>query len=146
MLPIDPAELSALLDGELSQSRADEVRAALAADATLREAYERLVALDADCQAKAAAALFQPRVQFSPDAFPARYLVFAGVIGLLLLRLALKASPPLVAAGAAALLLAVLLGWGLQHIIRATDADWRRSALLGAAGWLLILRLACVLG
>jgi anti-sigma factor RsiW len=129
MHPIDPAELSAYLDGELPPGRAEEVRTALARDPVLRETYEQLVALDADCKAKAAAALFTPRVQLRPSAVAGRYAAVAGVFGLLLIRLALKASPPLVGAAVAAILLAVLLGWGLRRLIRATDADWRLSVL-----------------
>ena len=125
MVPIDPAELSAFLDGELPEGRADEVRAALARDPVLRDSYEQLVALDADCKAKAAAAMVPPRVQLRPSVFVGRYVAVASVIGLLLLRLALKASPPLVGAVVAAFLLAAFLGWGLRRIIRATDADCR---------------------
>jgi anti-sigma factor RsiW len=123
MLPIDPAELSAFLDGELPAGRADEVRAALARDAALRETFERLVALDADCTARAAAVMFRPRVELTPEPVPGRYWTVAVAIGLLLVRLALKAPPPPIGAGLGMLLLAFFLGWGLRRILRATDAD-----------------------
>jgi anti-sigma factor RsiW len=123
MPPIDPAELSAYLDGELPAGRADEVRAALARDAALRATFERLAALDADCTARAAAAMFRPRVQLTPSPAPGRYWMVAGAIGLLLVRLALKSPPPAIAAGLGALLLVLFLGWGPRRILRATDAD-----------------------
>ena len=63
MLPIDPTELSAFLDGELPARRAEEVRAALAQDPVLRQSYELLVERDGDWNAQAAAAMFRPRVR-----------------------------------------------------------------------------------
>lgn len=129
MLPIDPAELSALLDGELPAARAEEVRAALAQDPSLRQSYERLVVLDADWTARAAAALFRPRVRMAPNWVSGRFLTAAAVLGLLGLRLALKAQPPLVGAALEALLLALVVGWGLRRLLHATDADRTRPAL-----------------
>lgn len=128
MDPIDPAELSAYLDGELPAARAEEVRAALDRDPALRASYERLASLDADCKARASAAMFQPRVQLDAGWAPGRALTVAGVIGLLLIRLALKAAPPLLDAGVEAVLLALFIGWGLRLVVHATDADRERSA------------------
>lgn len=132
MPPIDPAELSAFLDGELPADRAEAVRAALAQDAALRASFERLVALDADCQARAAAVAFRPRVQLAPNFAPGRYATAAGAIGLLLVRIATKAPPQLVGVGLEVVLLALFLGWGLRRILRATDADLTRPALVVA--------------
>src|SRR5262249_2262464 len=126
MLPIDPAELSAFLDGELPAARADEVRAALAQDPVLRQSYEQLVALDADWKARAWTARFRPRVRIAANWVPGRFLTAAAVLGLLALRLALKAQPPLVGVALEALLLALVVGWGLRRIIHATDADRNR--------------------
>jgi anti-sigma factor RsiW len=123
MLPIDPAELSAFLDGELSAARADEVRAALAQDPLLRRSYEQLVALDADWKAQASAAMFRPRVRIAANRVPGRLLTAAAVLGLLGLRIALKAQPPLVGIALETLLLALVVGWGLRRLIHATDAD-----------------------
>jgi len=129
MRPIDPVELSAFLDGELPAARADEVRAALAQDPLLRQSYEQLVALDADWKARASAAMFRPRVRMAVNWVPGRFLTAAAVIGLLGFRIALKAQPPLVEAALEALLLALVIGWGLRRIIRATDADRNRLTL-----------------
>ena len=65
MAQIDPAELSAYLDGELPAERAEEVRAALARDPELRRSYEMLVVHDADWRARAETAMFQPHVRFA---------------------------------------------------------------------------------
>ena len=83
MSPIDPAELSALLDGELSPTRADEVRAALERDPALKAEFERLRQFDDACQQAATAAAFEPRVTLGaqPDAWSwAAPAMFAGVL------------------------------------------------------------------
>jgi anti-sigma factor RsiW len=130
MLPIDPAELSAFLDGELSASRAEEVRAALVRDPVLRRSYELLVARDADWSARASAAMFRPRVRLDHAPVATRVLAATAVVlGLLPLRLALKALPPLYGAGLEVLLLALVVGWGLRRMMHAADADRRRYVL-----------------
>jgi anti-sigma factor RsiW len=129
MHPIDPAELSAFLDGELPAERAKEVRAALALDPALHQTYEQLVALDADWKERAATAMFRPRVQLNAAPSAGRFRIVASMLGLLLLRIAVKALPSLYGAGLDALLLALVVGWGLVRILHATDADRRRSAV-----------------
>jgi anti-sigma factor RsiW len=129
MQSIDPAELSAFLDGELPAERAAEVRAALAHDVTLRQSYEQLLALDADCKTQAAAAMFRPRVSFEAGLAFSRYGIIAGVLGLLLIRVVLKAAPPLVGTGLVVLLLVLFCVWGLRRILHATDADGEPSVL-----------------
>ena len=71
MSPIDPAELSALLDGELTPSRADEVRAALEHDPALKAEFEQLRQFDDTCRQAASTASFQPLVTIGvqPDAW-----------------------------------------------------------------------------
>ena len=133
MLPVDPAELSAFLDGELPPGRAEAVRAALAGDPALRTTFERLAALDADWKSRAAAVMFRPRVQFPSSFAPGRFLTAAGVIGLVMVRLALKTPPQLFGAGLEVVLLALFLGWGLRRILRATDADFIRAGPVTAS-------------
>jgi anti-sigma factor RsiW len=124
MLPIDPAELSAFLDGELTPRRADEVQAALARDPVLRQTYERLAKFDVDWKARAATTMFQPRARFKSATIGGSYLAMAlAIIGLLLLRMTLKALPPSYATALASILLALVVGWGLRLIMRATDSD-----------------------
>ncbi len=62
MNPLDPAELSALLDGELDPRRAAEVQALIAADPGVGAEYESLRLADARLRTLAAPAQFQPRV------------------------------------------------------------------------------------
>jgi hypothetical protein len=130
MLPIDPAELSAFLDGELPAPRAEEIRAALSQDSVLRQSYELLVVRHGDWTAQAAAAMFRPRVRIPRAPVAGRVVTAAAVmLGLLLLRIALKVLPPLYGAGLEAMLLAIVVGWGLRHIMQTTDADRRRYVL-----------------
>ena len=128
MLPIDPAELSALVDGELPPARAAEIRAAIAQDPVLRQTYEQLVALDADWKSRASAAAFRPRVQLRESWVPGRMFTAAFVVGLLAFRILLKIQPAFVEATLGTLLLVFVIGWGLQRIIRATDDDRNRTA------------------
>lgn len=62
MKPVDPAELSALLDGELSPERSREVEAAIASDPELRAEWEQLRTLDARWRSAAATAAFRPQI------------------------------------------------------------------------------------
>lgn len=72
MRPIDPAELSALIDGELDDSRAAEVRAALAGDEALRARYAELTGADAHLRSIAAGVELSPRIRLpSRSAAPA---------------------------------------------------------------------------
>lgn len=63
MNPIEPAELSAYLDGELSPERAQEVEAALASSPALRTELKSLAADDARWRAAACSAAFRPDVR-----------------------------------------------------------------------------------
>lgn len=63
MKPVQPEELSALLDGELESARVLEVRAQMAIDPALRREFEVLSAADTAWRVSAAAAAFVPAVQ-----------------------------------------------------------------------------------
>jgi anti-sigma factor RsiW len=86
--PIDPAELSALIDGELPPERARKVEALIAQDPALRAEFETLRGLDARWRANASAALFEPMVRLpqAPAHFPLRR-VAAVVVALILARI-----------------------------------------------------------
>ncbi|MFT3880617.1 MAG: hypothetical protein QM703_13250 [Gemmatales bacterium] len=133
MLPIDPVELSAFLDGELSPECAQEVRDALDHDPVLRKSFEELVANDSLWKAQAETAMFRPQVQFAQRPLSNWYFKAAIVVlGLMLLRLVLKTFPPLYAVGMESVLLSLVIGWGLQRIIHTTDVDCSRLALATA--------------
>ena len=58
--PVEPHELSGLLDGELDAQRAAEVRRAMEENAELRAEYDRLCMLDRTCSTAASQAAFKP--------------------------------------------------------------------------------------
>lgn len=71
---IAPAELSALLDGELDPERASMVRQAIASDPVLRAEFEMLKRLDRTVAEAAAAAAFEARVVI-PEKVPQSHLL-----------------------------------------------------------------------
>lgn len=124
MKPIDPAEISAWLDGELPPERAEQVRRAIAEDEALRLEYEAIVALDANLKACAQAAVFHPRV--SLDVEPAtRIPLIALVVGCLLLRLIVKTAPSLAATGLEIGALLFFVGWTLRRVLAASEREAR---------------------
>ncbi|HYF49222.1 MAG TPA: hypothetical protein VEJ63_07445 [Planctomycetota bacterium] len=62
MTPIDEAELSGYLDGELSPENAEKVREAMERNPALKAEYERLAALDAACHRAAGTSPFKPAI------------------------------------------------------------------------------------
>jgi len=78
---IEPAELSAFLDGELDPDRAREIATALASDSELREEYGALAKADVVWKAAADSALFKPSTQLSTSkVFASSPLAFAAVL------------------------------------------------------------------
>jgi hypothetical protein len=131
MLPIDPVELSAFLDGELSAERAEEIRVALDRDPILRATYEQLALCDADWSARAATAMFRPKVRVGPAPFAGRFVTLAAILlGLLLLRMGLKTLPPIYGASLETLLLVLVVMAGLGRILHFTDEDRDRILLV----------------
>lgn len=63
MTPIDPIELSAYLDGELTAVRRQEIEEALAADSALCEEFNALARVDAAWRRAAKTAAFKVDVQ-----------------------------------------------------------------------------------
>jgi len=68
MNPVQPEELSALLDGELDAARAAEVRAQIQMDPALRLEFEALSANDAAWRAAADSGAFVPAVSLPVEA------------------------------------------------------------------------------
>ncbi len=130
MKPVDPAEVSALLDGELSPERAEQVRRAIAEDSELGCVFEELSAVHRDLITCAAAARFRPRISLAKStSFPA-----VGVVGLalamLILRLTIKLLPFGVGVVFQATALVLVLLWMFSCLVRLThDEQWR---ILGA--------------
>ena len=65
MKKLHPAELSALLDGELDTHRAGEVEALIAADPKVHEEYEHLRRADRILKEVAQSEAFRPEVRWS---------------------------------------------------------------------------------
>jgi anti-sigma factor RsiW len=73
MSDLDPAELSAFLDGELDPVRAAQVAAIIESDEAARDGYESLKEGDAQWRSMARSVAFRPRVKWPrpAPAFPA---------------------------------------------------------------------------
>lgn len=92
MKPVQPAELSALLDGELETSRKAEVEAALAGDPALQAQFLALKSADQRWRKAAHAASFQPQIDLGQQGSTLRSatLIVLAVIALIILRFAPK--------------------------------------------------------
>ena len=113
--PVEPWELSGLLDGELSSARAAQVRAAMESDAALREQWETLSRYNQKWSDSATKASVAVRVNLPTTRWPQAAAVLAGIL-LLVVRFVPKFTAPtigLLLQGAALVLLlvgAVVLG------------------------------------
>lgn len=122
MNPIEPAELSAYLDGELDAARAREVEAALASSPALREQFKALVSADNSWRATARSASFRPNVRFDADATRTRSVLRAA--GGVTLLLAARIVPKLAGGLELELILnGIALTVALVWIVRMTAAD-----------------------
>ena len=128
MKPVDPAEISALLDGELSPERAEQVRRALDEDGELRRVFENLSVVHEDLTACGVAARFRPRISLPGSTrFPA-----VGVLGftvaMLVLRVTAKLVPLSVGVVFQAAALALVLWWMSSCLLRFALDERRRIA------------------
>jgi len=123
MKPIDPTEISALLDGKLSPEDAERVRRALAENSSLRCEYEELVALDVELKASARAAMFRPEVVLPKRSEDIRLNVPLLVLILVVLRFGIKATPLFIGSVVEIVFLCILLGWGLQYLLKASERE-----------------------
>jgi len=123
MKPIDPTEISALLDGKLSPEDAERVRRALAENSSLRCEYEELVALDVELKASARAAMFRPEVVLPKGSKDIRLNVPLLVLILVVLRFGIKATPLFIGSVVEIVFLCILLGWGLQYLLKASERE-----------------------
>jgi anti-sigma factor RsiW len=123
MSAIDPAELSALLDGELPVKRAEEIRQALRMDPALATTYEGLIRLDAEWKAHAAGLAFLPRASLRRGLLRRFLRTGSIMLGLVGVRLGLKFAPPSLEMAAALAVLVLVVGWGLTYLINTSDED-----------------------
>jgi anti-sigma factor RsiW len=118
MNAIDPAELSAYLDGEVSVARAAEIRRALATDATLRAQFDRLKSLDGEWTAVADSAVAKPVERVVSLRMDLRFVV--ALVLLLALRFLPKLGDLVVAAVVLHALVLIIL---LAVIVRVVRMD-----------------------
>ena len=128
MKPVDPAEISALLDGELSPARTEQVRRALAENSELRSVFENLSAVHRDLTACGVAARFRPRISLaSSTRFPS-----VGVLGFTVAMLVLRVTAKLVPLGVGFVFQATALGlvlwWVSSCLLRLAHDEHRRFA------------------
>ena len=128
MKPVDPVELSALIDGELSPGRAAEVRQAIETDEALRRQYERLVMLDAELKEEAQSAAFLPRVTLPEARAPHWWPLIPIALLLVALRIASKILPPLPEIGLETAALIVAVGWVLRRLVQSSQGEGQRLA------------------
>jgi anti-sigma factor RsiW len=127
MKPIQPEELSAFLDGELSAQRTREVQQQLDSDDVLRDQIDSLQGLDQKLRAAAFDARFKPSIRLPSTVEPASRVLGIAALGAVLagLRLTLKMVDvevlQLMAVNAA--VLAVLLAATAWLIRRDVDDD-----------------------
>jgi anti-sigma factor RsiW len=128
MTRIDPSELSALLDGELTPARAAEVRQAIADDPALRREYEELARLDDDLKAHAREAVFQPRVEI-PQRLrgPRPHVAWIAPL-LVIMSLALRLLPLPIETGVEVAVVVILVPYVLRRLLLASEQERRALA------------------
>jgi len=129
MKPIDPIEISRMIDGELNPEREKEIHSALTEDESLRREYENLISLDSALKFYGNEIMFQPNIQI-PQSLPLRPVHFPLLgIPLLILHLSIKFLPALFSSVLVILLLFFVISWILRSLLRASDQECR---ILGA--------------
>jgi anti-sigma factor RsiW len=93
MKPVESAEISAFLDGELSSARASEVEAALKADSALRAEFNALARMDAAWRSVASTSVFAPKVKLARNARLVR--PWLGTAAILIVLVAVRILPKL---------------------------------------------------
>jgi anti-sigma factor RsiW len=126
-VPVEPWELSGLLDGELSPERAAQVRAAIESDPALRQQWETLARLDHQWSDRAAGADFAVRVSLPIVRWPLAASVLVGVL-LLVVRFVPKFIAPTVGLLLQSAVLALLLTCAVVLVNKAEAGMGVRTA------------------
>ena len=120
MKPVDPTEVSALLDGELSPERAEQVRCAIAEDSELRRVFDELSIVHTDLMHCAAAARFQPRLTLAKSTSSPGISIVGLGLTVLTLRLTVKLLPLGLGVAFQATALVFVLLWVFFCLVRLT--------------------------
>lgn len=131
MTPIDSAEISALIDGELTPERAQEVRRAIASDPALGGLHAQLTAVDADLKMHAAAAVFHPRVSLPLQSGYLGHYLLLGATLLLILRVVVKIAPVALAIGLQIPVLVLIIVWLVLRLGRVSQDESERLRPVG---------------
>jgi Flp pilus assembly protein TadB len=123
MKPIDPAEISALLDGELRPDRAEEVRLAIAEDESLQRLYAQHSALDIDLRTYSQKKMFRPKVLLGEPSPGQTLPIFQMAFILLMVRFVVKFIPSGFGIGLEFVALAIIGGWVLFRLIRESEEE-----------------------
>ena len=118
MKPVDPAEISALLDGELSPERNEQVHRALAENSELRCVFENLSAVHRELTACGVSARFRPRISLASSTKYPAVGVTGFAVAMLVLRVTAKFVPLGVGVVFQATALAVVLWWVSSCLLR----------------------------
>ena len=129
MKPIDPTEISMMIDGELDPEREKIVCQAITEDESLRREYENLISLDSALKSYGNEIMFQPNVQI-PQSLPLQPVHFPLLgIPLLILHIAIKFLSPILGSILVLSLLCFVISCILRSMLRASDQECR---ILGA--------------
>lgn len=128
MKPISPEEVSALLDGELTPDRAEEVRRAMVEDEQLRRIYERMASADSALSSFAAACQFEPHLSLPSISPVLGFPIYAIAFGLLVVRILAKILPFGPSIWLQALAIALVAAWVLYRLLPTLEADMWQAA------------------
>ena len=123
MKPISPEEISALLDGELTPDRAEEVRRAIVDDEQLRQVYEQMASADSALSSFAAACQFEPHLSLPSISPVLGFPIYAVAFGLLIVRILAKILPFGPSIWLQALAIALFAAWLLYRFLPTLEAD-----------------------
>jgi anti-sigma factor RsiW len=131
MTPLNPAELSAYLDGELSETRAREVAAMVAANPALRDELDMLGSEDAAWRVAAGSAAFRPalRLQAVGDTTVSSRTIMVCVALFVVIAAVVRGFDSLAASLALNLVAAALVSIGV-YVLARSDPTMPRDAPL----------------
>jgi anti-sigma factor RsiW len=127
MNPVDPIEISGLIDGELSADRSQAVRNAIEEDDSLRREFEQLSAFHEEWLRAAGTVTFHPQVSLPRGPWPLPFNIPAALCVLVVFRLSMKTIPVEVAGFLQGIALLVGVGFLIQRLLRTTK--WEMTSL-----------------
>jgi anti-sigma factor RsiW len=134
MKPIQPEEVSGLIDGVLDPARASEIRSAIEHDPELKQQYERMLVVHQDIRTYAGRLTNRLQVALanrsdSAVAKPARtpHGIVAATLAMLLVRMFCKLASPLASIAVESLALVLVIGAASVWLMRFSDRHAARE-------------------